>query len=260
MIKNAVIIGAGPAGLTAALELLEKAPGVSVTVLEAADAVGGISRTVCFDGNRMDLGGHRFFSKDERVLRRWESLLPMQGAPALDDRLLGRDVPLLKGGPDPEREDGVMLRRSRVSRIYWNGRFFDYPVTLSAGTLKNMGLRVAAQVGMRPAMGLRNSAAAKQAAVTRLVRPVRPPSATPALDSTKVVTVEVPQMAPVQVAMASESMAWSMLGTSPSAVSMSPRAQAPYSVPMVSNISTRQKASAVVQKLRTRLAMLWLAR
>ena len=148
MIKNAVIIGAGPAGLTAALELLEKAPGVSVTVLEAADAVGGISRTVCFDGNRMDLGGHRFFSKDERVLRRWESLLPMQGAPALDDRLLGRDVPLLKGGPDPEREDGVMLRRSRVSRIYWNGRFFDYPVTLSAGTLKNMGLRVTAQVGI----------------------------------------------------------------------------------------------------------------
>ena len=65
------------------------------------------------------------------------------------------------------------------------------------------------------------------AAVAMEARPVRPPSATPEEDSTNVVTVEVPQTAPQQVAMASASMALSMLGTSPSGVSMLPAEQAP---------------------------------
>ena len=89
--------------------------------------------------------------------------------------------------------------------------------------------------------------------------PVRPPSATPEADSTKVVTVEVPQTAPAVVAMASASMALSMRGTSPSGVSMLPRAHAPYRVPRVSNISTMQKARAVVTITSTVLAAPWAA-
>ena len=77
----------------------------------------------------MDIGGHRFFSKDDEVTRWWEALLPMQGAPAYDDLLLDREVPLAAGGPDPEREDRVMLTRRRVSRIYYRQKFFDYPST-----------------------------------------------------------------------------------------------------------------------------------
>lgn len=108
---------------------------------------------------------------------------------------------------------------------------------------------------MSCATGERNIAMKKNSAVNIEERPVRPPSATPAEDSTKVVTVEVPQTAPVVVAIASASIALSMFGTSPSLVSILPRAQAPYRVPMVSNISTMQNARAVVMIVRTRLAV-----
>ncbi len=104
--KNIVIIGAGPAGLTAGLELLRKSNSeYNVTVLEASERVGGISATVNCSGNRMDLGGHRFFSKDERVNEWWSSLLEMQGAPSFDDKLLHREKALSENGPDPEAED-----------------------------------------------------------------------------------------------------------------------------------------------------------
>ena len=75
--ENVVIIGAKPAGLTAAYELLKKG-GYNVTVLEASDRIGGISQTVRYNGNRMDIGGHRFFSKDERVMNWWYDILPPQ--------------------------------------------------------------------------------------------------------------------------------------------------------------------------------------
>ena len=97
--KNIVIIGAGPAGLTAGLELLRKSNSeYNVTVLEASERVGGISATVNCSGNRMDLGGHRFFSKDERVNEWWSSLLKMQGAPSIDDKLLHREKALSEKG------------------------------------------------------------------------------------------------------------------------------------------------------------------
>lgn len=146
--KKVIIIGAGPAGLTAGLELMRASKGYEVILLEETEAVGGISRTVRYHGNRMDIGGHRFFSKDEAVTRWWEQLLPRQGAPAYDDRLLGRSVPLSAQGPDPEREDAVMLTRRRVSRIYYRERFFDYPIKLNATTLKNMGLGTTLQAGV----------------------------------------------------------------------------------------------------------------
>lgn len=137
--KKIIIIGAGPAGLTAAYELLNNSQEYEVIILEESDRFGGISQTVRYNGNRMDIGGHRFFSKDQRVVEWWADFMPTQGAPAYDDKLLGRSKPLESGGPDPEKEDRVMLVRDRVSRIYYNNKFFDYPITMKPDTIKNMG-------------------------------------------------------------------------------------------------------------------------
>ncbi len=145
--KKAVIIGAGPAGITAAVELL-KTGEYSVTLLEATDSIGGISQTVSYQGNRMDIGGHRFFSKNDKVTNWWEQLMPMQGAPSYDDKLLEREKPLAEGGPDPEQEDRVMLVRERVSRIYYNNHFFDYPISMKPQTIKNMGLLTTFKAGL----------------------------------------------------------------------------------------------------------------
>ena len=83
--KTAIIVGAGPAGLTAAHELLEKTD-IQPVILEQSDAIGGISQTVRYKGNRMDIGGHRFFSKSKRVTDFWQEIMPMQGAPSQDDK------------------------------------------------------------------------------------------------------------------------------------------------------------------------------
>jgi len=140
MKQKAVIIGAGPAGLTAASELLEKTD-IVPTVLEATDAIGGISQTIRYKGNRMDLGGHRFFSKNQEVMDWWVRQMPVQGARSKDDILLELDdKPLAPGGPDPEKEDRVILIRHRVSRIFFLRKFFDYPISLSTNTFVNMGL------------------------------------------------------------------------------------------------------------------------
>lgn len=138
--KRAIIIGAGPAGLTAAYELLTKSQDIQPIILELEDFVGGISRTATYKDNRMDIGGHRFFSKDDRVTALWTKMLPVQGAPAKDDKILEREKPLQEGGPDPETTDEVMLVRDRVSRIIYKRKFFDYPISLKARTFINMGL------------------------------------------------------------------------------------------------------------------------
>lgn len=137
--KKVIIIGAGPAGVTAGFELLKKSNDYEVVILEETEEIGGISRTVRYNGNRMDIGGHRFFSKDKEVTKWWEDLMPHQGSPSYDYKKLGREVPLTAGGPDPEKEDRVMLTRNRVSRIYYKKKFFDYPVKMNANTIKNMG-------------------------------------------------------------------------------------------------------------------------
>ena len=78
--EKVVIIGAGPAGLTAGLELLSDGnKNYDVVILEESNAIGGISRTVYHNGNRMDIGGHRFFSKSDEVMNRWKELMPLQG-------------------------------------------------------------------------------------------------------------------------------------------------------------------------------------
>ncbi len=136
--KNVVIIGGGPAGLSAAYEL-SKQPGVKVTILEAENTVGGISKTVEYHGNHIDIGGHRFFTKSERVNQVWNEVLPIQGQPSLDDKILGTDKKFNPDGPDPEKTDDVMLLRHRVSRIYFLKKFFDYPISLKPRTFINMG-------------------------------------------------------------------------------------------------------------------------
>lgn len=137
--KKAIIAGAGPAGLTAAYQLLQQTD-VTPEIHEASEVIGGISQTVRYNGNRMDIGGHRFFSKSKPVMDWWGKMMPVQGAPSKDDLLLGlNDKPLQPGGPDPEKEDRVILLRHRVSRIFFLRKFFDYPISMKRETFLNMG-------------------------------------------------------------------------------------------------------------------------
>ncbi len=148
MKKKVVIIGAGPAGITAGYELLKQKPDeYEVCIYEETDSIGGISKTVTHNGNRMDIGGHRFFSKDERVMRWWDSVMPTQGKPSFDDDKLKREKKLVPGGPDPEKEDRVMLVRDRVSRIYFQKKFFDYPISMKKETFVNMGFSQTMKAG-----------------------------------------------------------------------------------------------------------------
>lgn len=151
--RKAVIIGAGPAGLTAAFELLDKTD-IRPVVLEASDEIGGIARTVKYKGNRIDIGGHRFFSKSDRVMDWWRQFLPLQGAPARDQKTLDiryqgkeRSVTVSEDGPDPEKVDRVMLVRNRLSRIFFLRRFFSYPLALNGQTLGNLGPVRLARIG-----------------------------------------------------------------------------------------------------------------
>ena len=137
--QHAMIIGAGPAGLTAAYYFLTETD-IRPIVLERSNSVGGLSCTPVFNGNRMDIGGHRFFSKNADILELWQKLLPFQSAPALDDKILGRESVLFDGGANPEDVDEVFLNRNRVSRIFYRRKFFSYPVTLNFDTIKNLGL------------------------------------------------------------------------------------------------------------------------
>ncbi len=152
--RTALIIGAGPAGLTAAYEFLHKTD-VQPIIFEASGDIGGISKTVRYKGNRIDIGGHRFFSKSDRVMSWWNNILPIQGMLAKDEKAIDisyqgktRKLDLNPGGPDPEKEDNVMLVRSRLSRIYYLRSFFDYPVSLSGQTIKNLGLWRMAKIGV----------------------------------------------------------------------------------------------------------------
>ena len=117
-------------------------------VLEEGNDFGGISKTVEYKGNRMDMGGHRFFSKSPEVNAWWNHLLPMQGEKSYDDKLLSRDTKIHIGGPDPEKEDRVMLMRNRVSRTFFDNKFYDYPISLKWETIKNMGVFTTIRVGI----------------------------------------------------------------------------------------------------------------
>jgi len=150
MQQTAIIIGAGPAGLTAAFELLQRT-GVVPIVLEAEDYVGGISRTANYKGNRIDIGGHRFFSKSGRVMKWWLDRMPVEqlhtGQATISYQRKSRGLVTAGQGPDPEKCDHVMLLRPRKSRIYFLRKFFDYPITLSVDTIKKLGLLRIMKIG-----------------------------------------------------------------------------------------------------------------
>ncbi len=147
--KIALVIGAGPAGLTAAYELLEKTK-VKPIVIEKSTFMGGIARTINYKGNRIDIGGHRFFSKSDRVMKWWLTMLPLQKVQNPQEKIAyqgqTRDLGF-KGNADPNKTDKVMLLRPRKSRIYYTRKFFDYPITLSKRTLENLGSFKAANIG-----------------------------------------------------------------------------------------------------------------
>jgi protoporphyrinogen oxidase len=141
--KIALIIGAGPAGLTAAFEF-QKRTGIKPIVLEKSEAMGGISRTVNYKGNRIDIGGHRFFSKSDRVMEWWTAVMPVQalanGSASITYQNQKRDIMTSGNGPDPDKQDRVMLVRNRKSRIYFLRKFFEYPIKLTPDTIKNLGI------------------------------------------------------------------------------------------------------------------------
>jgi len=149
---TAVIAGAGPAGLTSALELLRRS-NIQPFVFESDAQVGGISKTINYHGNRMDLGGHRFFSKSDWVMRWWQDILPVatdqvnaEGALRITYQHQSRD--LLPERPTASSPDAVMLIRERLSRIFYRRRFFDYPLKLNASTLRNMGFLESLRIGL----------------------------------------------------------------------------------------------------------------
>ena len=139
--QKVLIIGAGPAGLTAAYELLKEKEKYEVIIIEEDSLVGGISKTIKFDNNLIDTGIHRFFSKDDRVINIWKELLPLQGHNSWDDEKLNIVKKLDPNGPDPQKTDDVMLIRKRITRIYYLKKFFDYPVSLKKDTFVNMGIK-----------------------------------------------------------------------------------------------------------------------
>jgi protoporphyrinogen oxidase len=150
---TALVIGGGPAGLTCALELLRRT-NIKPIVFEASDGVGGISRTFQHCGNRIDIGGHRFFSKSDRVMQWWTGILPIQELPDSTEPLQityqnsSRWIEVASDGPDPAATDDVMLVRPRRSRILFRRQLFDYPVSLTLDTLMKLGPVRVAKIGM----------------------------------------------------------------------------------------------------------------
>jgi protoporphyrinogen oxidase len=137
--------------LTAAYELLTRTA-IHPVVLEKSSCVGGICRTVNYKGNRIDIGGHRFFSKSDRVMEWWLRMLPLEALPSNAGLLryhgIERATPQSLSGPDPNQTERVMLLRRRKSRIYYLRRFFDYPISLSRDTLRKLGAARTARIAL----------------------------------------------------------------------------------------------------------------
>ena len=148
--KRAVIIGAGPAGLTAAYEFVTRT-GIVPIVLEKSEAMGGISRTIQYKGNRIDIGGHRFFSKSDRVMNWWLKILPLAVlCRALNRFPINRRHARLKAsaaGPTRERRIRSCCCGSASPESTFLRQFFDYPIKLSGDTISKLGPVKMAKIG-----------------------------------------------------------------------------------------------------------------
>ena len=152
MPKNiAIIIGAGPAGLTAAYELLQKTD-IKPIIYEMSGQVGGLAKTILYKGNRIDIGGHRFFSKSDKVMDWWLSILPLAATPGEEHEIAyhGKRHIVRATAAEPEHapKDRLMLLRKRRSRIYFLRKFFDYPLTLNTRTIASLGLLRTTLIGL----------------------------------------------------------------------------------------------------------------
>ena len=150
--RKALSIGAGPAGLTAAFELVHRTD-IQPIVLEKSEYMGGISRTVRYKNNRIDIGGHRFFSKSDRVMEWWMRVMPVAGANGDGPQKISyhgqtRELNEPAAGECPSGTDRIMLIRNRKSRIYFLRQFFDYPIQLSVQTLRQLGVTRTFKVGI----------------------------------------------------------------------------------------------------------------
>lgn len=167
--KIAIIAGAGPAGLTAAYELLKRTD-IKPVILEMTDAIGGIAQTYNYKGNRIDIGGHRFFSKVDRVMDWWFAVMPRQSKPSADtvekqheidyvaESIVeylcpecspdGKTMKVTMKDVDPEKTDNVMLQRPRVSRIFYRKNFFPYPIGITFMVAKRLGFWNTFMIGM----------------------------------------------------------------------------------------------------------------
>jgi len=148
--KKAIIIGGGPAGLTAAYEFIEKTD-IQPIVLEQSEFWGGISRTVNYKGNRIDIGGHRFFSKSDVIMEWWCKILPIlseEKAIKISYQNKSKQLNTIDFPSDAKNPDSVMLVRSRKSRIFYQKKFFDYPISLTPETVLKLGLFNTFLIGM----------------------------------------------------------------------------------------------------------------
>lgn len=138
--KKVVIIGAGPAGLTAGYDLLSRTREYDVTIVDENDRVGGICRRYESNGKVLDAGGHYFISNNSQVKNFWNAILPAQGTPSRDDIFLERYCKISNGGPNPEQEDNVLLSREKYTRVLKDGKFFESPFYLNTDTMKTIGV------------------------------------------------------------------------------------------------------------------------
>ena len=149
------VIGAGPAGLAFSDRIKNLDKSVSIDIYEKSNYIGGISKTVNYKNNRIDIGGHRFFSKSDEVMKWWANKFPIDpSALEKDDSTLvtyrnqSRTIDGFKVATEEEIKRGkVLLLRNRKSRILYQRKMYDYPLKLNKTTFKNIGMKRMITIG-----------------------------------------------------------------------------------------------------------------